>query len=118
VEHAYELDKINGNDFWRKSIKKEMTNVGIAFQILDDSEPLPYGFTRVTGHVIFDVEMSLEQKSRWVVDGHLTKDPESISTYTGVLSRDSERIALTCVALNGIDIWACDIRNAYIQAPS
>ena len=31
IEHARKLDEANGNDFWRKAIKKEMMNVGIAF---------------------------------------------------------------------------------------
>ena len=44
-------------------------------------------------------------------------DPEN-STYAGVVSRESVRIALTYAALNGLDITACDIKNAYIQAPS
>ena len=30
VQHAYELDKKNGNDFWRKAIQKEMGNVLVA----------------------------------------------------------------------------------------
>ena len=28
------------------------------------------------------------------------------------------RIALTYAALNGLDVWTADIKNAYIQAPS
>jgi len=62
--------------------------------------------------------MSLERKTRWVLDGHLTKKPSNVSTYTGVVSRESVRIALTYAALNGIDVMAADIRNAYLQAPS
>ena len=40
------------------------------------------------------------------------------STYAGVVSRDSVRIALTYVALNGLDVTAADIKNVYLQAPS
>jgi len=36
VKEAYELDKINGNNFWRDAIAKEMKNVKIAFDILED----------------------------------------------------------------------------------
>jgi len=39
-------------------------------------------------------------------------------TYAGVVSRESVRIAFTYAALNGLDIFAADIRNAYLQAPS
>ena len=118
VEHAHRLDKENGNDYWAKSLQKEMRNVGAAFDILQPSTMVPAGWTKVTGHLIFDIKMSLERKSRWVLDGHLTEDPEFISTYAGVVSRESVRIALTYAALNGVDVWAADIRNAYIQAPS
>eukprot|EP00980_Cylindrotheca_fusiformis_P019487 scaffold6736_cov93-Cylindrotheca_fusiformis.AAC.1 len=38
-------------------------------------------------------------------------------TYSSVVSRDSVRIALTIAALNGLDILACDIQNAYLSAP-
>ena len=120
VEHAYELDKANGNDFWAKSIRKEMTNVGVAFEILEPSlgQKVPPGWRKVSGHLIFDVKMTLERKSRWVLDGHLTEKVSNISTYAGVVSRESVRIALTYAALNGIDVTAADIRNAYLQAPS
>eukprot|EP00980_Cylindrotheca_fusiformis_P008933 scaffold1905_cov115-Cylindrotheca_fusiformis.AAC.1 len=61
--------------------------------------------------------MSLERKARWVLNGHLTPDAE-YSTFAGVVSRESVGIALTYAALNGVGVWAADIRNAYIQAPS
>jgi hypothetical protein len=35
-----------------------------------------------------------------------------------VVSRDSVRITFTYAALNGVDVWAPDIKNAYLQAPS
>ena len=38
-------------------------------------------------------------------------------TYAGVVSRESVHIAFTYAALNGTDIFAADIRNAYLQAP-
>jgi hypothetical protein len=34
------------------------------------------------------------------------------------VSRESVRIAFTYAALNGVDVCATDIRNAYLQAPS
>ena len=43
IRHAKELDQANGNDFWGKAIGKEMTNVGIAFEILDESQSAPIG---------------------------------------------------------------------------
>ena len=71
----------------------------------------------MTGHIIFDVKMDFTRKARWVLDGHKTPEP-IISTYADVVSRESVRIALTYAALNGVDVIAADIRNAYLQAPS
>ena len=93
-----------------------MHNVGIAFQILESTENLPVGWSKVTGHLIFDVKMDFSRKARWVLDGHLTGSPKG-STYAGVVSRDSVRIAFTYAALNDVDICAVDIKNAYLQAP-
>ena len=50
------------------------------------------------------------------MDGHRSADPIG-STYTGVVSRDSVRIALTYAALNETYVLAADIQNAYLQAP-
>jgi len=35
-----ELDKENGNTLWQDAITKEMYEVGMAFKILEDGEPL------------------------------------------------------------------------------
>ena len=61
--------------------------------------------------------MDFTRKARWVLDGHKTPDPIG-STYAGVVSRESVRIAFTYAALNDIDVFAADVRNAYLQAPS
>ena len=117
VEHAYQVDKKNGDTFWRDAVKKEMTNVGIAFEVLAEGAVAPPGWHKVTGHLVFDVKMDFTRKARWVLDGHKTPDPIG-STYAGVVSRESVRIAFTYAALNGLDVCAADIRNAYLQAPS
>ena len=117
IEEALRLDRKNGNTFWADATKKEMSNVGIAFEILGDGEKAPPGWTKASGHLIFDVKMDFTRKARWVKDGHRTPDPES-SNYAGVVSRESVRIALTYAALNGIDVMAADIQNAYLQAPT
>ena len=117
IEEAYQLDKENGNTFWRDAVKKEMYEVGVAFEVLDEGKTAPSGYSKVTGHLVFDVKMDFTRKARWVLDGHKTPDIAG-STYAGVVSRESVRIAFTYAALNGLSIWAADIRNAYLQAPS
>jgi hypothetical protein len=117
VEHAHTIDRKNGNSLWKDAINKEMLNVGIAFEVLEDNRATPVGWSKVTGHMIFDVKMDFTRKARWVLDGHRTPDVEG-STYAGVVSRESVRIALTYAALNGLQVCTADIRNAYLQAPS
>ena len=67
--------------------------------------------------MIFDVKLgeNFRRKERLVGGGHTTTAPASI-TYSSVVSRESIRIALTIIALNDLDILACDIQNAYLTA--
>ena len=117
IEHAYEIDDRNRDHFWRDAIAKEMRNIGIAFEILPEGKQAPPTWSSVTGHLIFDVKMDFTRKARWVLDGHKTPNPTT-SSYAGVVSRDSVRIAFTYAALNNVDVFAADIKNAYLQAPS
>ena len=117
VEHSYEINARNGNTLWRDALKKEMYNVGVAFEILDEGVHVPHGWKQVTGHLVWDVKMDFTRKARWVLDGHKTLDLIG-PTYTGVVSRESVQIALTYAALNDLDVFTADIQNAYLQAPS
>ena len=51
------MDLKNGNNFWVKAIKKEMTKVGIAFEILEEDKSAPARWSKESGHLIFDVKM-------------------------------------------------------------
>ncbi|KAI2502900.1 Reverse transcriptase (RNA-dependent DNA polymerase) [Fragilaria crotonensis] len=59
---------------------------------------------------------NFRRKARFVAGGHTTEVPESLITYSSVVSRDSVRIALTIAGLNGLKVMACDIQNAYLTA--
>ena len=52
VEHAHEIDSRNGNTMWRDALRKEMYNVRVAFEILDEGTHVPHGWKRVTGHLV------------------------------------------------------------------
>ena len=69
-----------------------MTNVGIAFTILDNGIMPPPEWRKASGHLVFDVKMDFTRKARWVKDGHCTPDPTT-SAYAGVVSRESVRVA-------------------------
>ena len=79
-------------------------------------EDLPIGYQIIKCHMIFDVKLgeNFRRKSRLVGGGHMTTAPTS-ATYSSVVLCDSLRIALMVTALNGLDILACDIQNAYLK---
>jgi Reverse transcriptase (RNA-dependent DNA polymerase) len=119
VKAALEIDKRTGTTYWRDALKKEMTNVRVAFDVLDDDDKLPVDWQRINCHMVFDIKMgSLERKCRLVAGGHMT-DPPAAITYASVVSRESIQIALTIAALNGLKVLAADIKNlnAYLNSP-
>ena len=117
VKHAQEIDKKNNNSLWMNALKLEMDTILVAFKFKPKGCSAPPGYTRSSGHIIWDVKMDFTRKARWVKNGHLTRDPET-SNFAGVVSRESIRILLTYAALNGLNAWAADIKSAYLQAPT
>ena len=105
VAEAKDIDARNNNRYWQNAIDKEMKNVEIAFEILPFGQRAPPDWSASSGHLVFDVKMDFTRKARWVKDGHRTPDPLQ-STFAGVVSRDSVRIALTYAALNDIMVTA------------
>ena len=117
VDHMMEIDRKNGNTMWKDALALEMFNVGVAFEILEEGQTAPPGWNKVSGHLIWDVKMDFTRKARWVLDGHKTPDPIG-STFSGIVSRESVQIAFTYAAQNDLQVFAADIHNAYLQAPS
>ena len=118
VIQARQIDAKSGNTLWWDAICKEMKNVTPAFEMFEGGiEQLPSGYQEIKCHMIFDVKIgeNFRRKARLVAGGHTT---EALATLTNssVVSRDSVRIALTIAALNGLQVMACDIQNAYLTA--
>ena len=113
LKHAFAFDQQNGNDFCCKALKKEMSNVGITIEILSDSRALP-GWTKQTGHLIWDLKMDFTRKAQWVLDDHKMPSPIG-STYAGVVLHESVWIAFTYAALNGDDVCAADTQIDYLR---
>ena len=109
-----EIDRKNGNTMWKDALALEMFNVGVVFEILEEGQTEPLGWNKVSGHLIWDVKMDLTRKTRWVLNGHKTSD-QIRSTFAGVVSRKSIRIAFTYAALNDLQVFAANIRNAYLR---
>ena len=110
------MDARNGNTIWQDAIKKKYDNVKVAFKLLKDGKKPPPTFTEITCHSIFEVKFDLARKARYVAGGHLTDPPSSI-TYSSVVSQESIWIAFLVAALNGLNVLAMDIQNAYLNAP-
>ena len=85
-QEAYSLDDKNGNTFLLDALNREIENLKVAFDIPPEVNSPPPGYFRSSGHIIFDVRMTLERKARWVKDGHNTPEP-SWSNYDGAVSR-------------------------------
>ena len=85
-------------------------------QVRSGNAPGLIGFQEIKCHMIFDVKIDFTRKARFVAGGHMTEAPASL-TYSSVVSRDSVKIAFLIGALNELDVMACDIGNAYLNAP-
>ena len=86
VDEAYRIDKKIGNDLWNRAISKEMTDVKVEFELLEDGENLPTGYNFVRCHMIFDVKMEeFCRKARLVAGGHMTETPANM-TYASAVS--------------------------------
>ena len=95
-----------------------MRNVRPAFEVWEkDVEHIPPGNQQIKCHMIFDVKMgkNFRRKARFVAGEHTTETPTSL-TYSSVVSQDSVRIIFLIAALNGLQVMACDIQNAYLTA--
>ena len=75
-----------------------MSNVLVAFVILENDEKHSVDFQELGVHLVFDVKMDMTGKTGLVADGHKTADPEG-STNAGIVSSKSIRIAFTYTAL-------------------
>jgi hypothetical protein len=75
----------------------------------------PDGYHKISAHLIFDVKHDLRHKARMVAGGHLTKLSKE-RTYSGVVSLRTLQLIVFVAELNGLDLWAADVGNAYLEA--
>ena len=117
VEEALKLDNEAGNKLWQTAIEKEWKNSRVAFKLLERGQPPPVGFKEITCHLIFDLKLDMTRKARYVAGGHLTDVPTHM-TYSSVVGRETVRIGMLMAALNGLELLAGDIQNAFLEAPT
>ena len=63
LEDCKRIDAANGNSLWTIAIEKEMANVNVAIEVLEEDQPIPVGWQRSSGHLVFDVKMDFTQKA-------------------------------------------------------
>jgi len=115
-DHAVRLDRQNGNTMWQDAIALEMKQLDEydTFKDTGQKEP-PDGYKKIRCHFVFAVKHDGRHKARLVAGGHLTDVPTE-SVYSGVVSLRGIRLVLFLAELNGLDAWATDVGNAYLEA--
>ncbi|KAL7539628.1 hypothetical protein ACHAWF_006464 [Thalassiosira exigua] len=117
---AMRLDKEPAFAWWIDYVLKKRDQIikkaKSKYWLRSNKVPALRGYQEISCHIIFDVKTDFTHKARFVANGSTTDTPSAL-TYSSVVSRDSIRIALLVAVLNDLDIFACDIGNAYLNAP-
>ena len=116
-DQAMELDRRNGNTKWADA---EKTEVGQLFDYetffdLGKGGTAPKGHKKIRCHIVYDVKHDGRHKARLVAGGHLTDTPVE-SVYSSVVSLKGLRLVIFLAELNGLEVWATDVGNAYLEA--
>ncbi len=71
VEEALRIDRETNTTFWQDVISKELGTIDCALEFPYDGKA-PVGFQKINCHMIFDINLTLQRKARFVAGGHLT----------------------------------------------
>ena len=115
---ALRIDRLNKDHLWEEAIKTEIDQINAYKTFTDhgkDTAP-PAEFKRVPVHFVFDIKFDLRRKARLVAGGHLTKHVFNDSPYSGIASLKSVRTCIFLANLNGLELCAADVGNAYLEA--
>ena len=118
-DQAMRLDERNKNTLWKDAVSLEFAQINEYDTFIDKGHHTkvkpPSGYKKIRVHLVFDVKHDGRHKARLVADGHLTDIPLD-SVYSGVVSLRGFRLVLFISELNGLQLWATDIGNAYLEA--
>ena len=117
MKEAYELDRQNVNTFWADAIQCELNQL-FEYDTFHDKGQLhktPNGYQLIRCHFGFDVKQSGKHKACFVAGGHMT-NPAKDSIYSGVVGLRSLHIISFLAELNGLELMAADVGNAYLEA--
>ena len=117
MKEAYKLDCQNGNTFWADAIQCELNQLFEydTFHNKGQLQKTPNGYQLIRCHFVFDVKQSGKHKARFFASGHMT-NPAKDSVYSGVVGSQSLCIISFLAELNGLELMAADVGNAYLGA--
>ena len=116
-EEAMMIDAKNGDTRWKDSEDLELKQLFDydSFQDLGKGAAIPEGYTKIRCHFVYDCKHDGRFKSRFVAGGNMTDTPVD-SIYSGVVSIPGIRLVTFIAELNGLELWATDIGNAYLES--
>jgi hypothetical protein len=118
-DEAMQFDLKNGNMLWREATNLEMPQLVEYDTFRDlghkDTAPPLTGYKKIHTHLVYDCKHDGRHKAQMVANGHLMDIPLE-SVYSGVVSLHGLQIITFLAKLNGLDLWATDIGNAYLEA--
>ena len=114
---ARRYDEMNGDQGWSEAEKLELSQLieYKAYYSLGLNAPVPEGHTLILVHFVYDRKICGKKKARLVANGNMTDTPIE-STYSGVVSLRGLRIMFFLAELNGLQLWATDVGNAYLES--
>ncbi len=85
MAEAYMLNKKNENTLWVDAIDKEMKEVKVSFEVLEDGERVSVRYQHVPMYMVFDVKMKdFGCKARLVASNNMT-EPPAAQTYANIV---------------------------------
>ena len=109
-----ELDWQNGDVHWQEAIKLELKQINeykmfwllLPTDSLEDYQQIPY-------HFIFDVKFDGHCKARLVANGSKMEQPKD-DIFLGVIGLESVWLTFLIAQMNGLQVCAADIGNAFL----
>jgi hypothetical protein len=117
--HALQIDDDNNNQLWELSIgttMDQMIDKYDSFCNIGRGVKPPRNHNCIRVHFVFYVKHDLSRKSRLVAGRHMHVPSKDNSIYSGVVTLRSLRLCMFLGELNGLDMNAADVGNAYLMA--
>ena len=110
----WSLDQQNGDIWWQEAIEHELKQINkyrtfcwlLPMDSLEDYQQKPY-------HFVFDVKFDRCCKAQLVTNGSKTEQPKD-DIFLGVIGLESVWLTFLIAQMNGLQVYAADIGNAFL----